>query len=320
MEKINNKKNKNQTKRKIIIAFSSFFTLLLIILIGIPGFALSTLLNQRYEQPQYDPIDFGIEAQHMVLETSDDLALSAWRVHTPVDDPRGTIVIISGIQYPSVTAFFGYARMFSDNGWDTLLIEKRARSLSEGETIGLALTEWLDVEAGVRFLEEDKRARDLPIVTLGTSAGGATVIVAGAEIPRIDGVIAISAYTNFIDVYVDSVPSIGIPRFVGELTRPFMWLHLGFLFGFSELHRTPVNSIENLGERPLLLMHSREDWQVSFSHFEVLVNVAEDNDVALSTFVREGDWHFVVYNQYIYEPERDIEFQDAIFDFLEQFD
>lgn len=31
--------------------------------------------------------------------------------------------------------------MLSDNGWDCLLIEMRARSLSEGNDIGLGMTE-----------------------------------------------------------------------------------------------------------------------------------------------------------------------------------
>ncbi len=53
-----------------------------------------------------------------------------------------TVIILSGIENPSVTAFFGYAKMLADNGWDSLLIEMRARNLSEGEKIGLGYTEW----------------------------------------------------------------------------------------------------------------------------------------------------------------------------------
>ena len=311
-------KNQNHSRKKrIIVKLCSFLAIVLLILIGIPWYALSLLLNQRYEQYQYNSIDFGIESEQITLTTDDGLNLAAWRTYAEGDNPHGTVIIISGIQNPSVTAFFGYAEMLSAHGWDALLIEKRARSLSEGESIGLAMTEWMDVQAGVDFLDVDERAGALPIIAMGTSAGGAAVITAKAEVPRLDGVIAISAYSSFIDVYIDHVAVIGIPRFVGEVTRPFMSLHLGLRFGFSEIGRTPLNAISEFYDRPILLMHSTEDWEVPFSHFLRLESAAEDVGVQLSTFVREGDWHFVCYN--LFTPSEDVEFTRAIFEFLDQF-
>ena len=292
---------------------------ILFILIIIPWYALSLFLNQRYDQPQFDPSDFGVVAQQITLTTQDGLVLAGWRTLTD-DEPHGTVVIVSGIQYPSVTAFFGYAAMLADNAWDTLLIEKRARSLSEGETIGLAMTEWMDIEAGVIFLDNDLRAGDLPIITLGTSAGASAALVATAEVPRIDGTIAISAFTTFIDVYIDNMPMVGLPRFIGHLTRPFMWLQLGFHFGFDELNRTPINALEHFDERPLLLMHSTEDWQVPFTHFEKLYEHARGVGVDVHTFIRTGNWHFVVYDWYIQTPSRDAEFTHAILEFLALFE
>jgi len=313
------KKRQKERKKRIIIKICSFFAIILVFLIAIPWYALSLLLNQRYDQHQYNSSDFEIESERITLTTDDELNLAAWRTYAEDDEPHGTVIIISGIQNPSVTAFFGYAEMLSTHGWDALLIEKRARSLSEGESIGLAMTEWKDVQAGVSFLDLDERAGELPIIAMGTSAGGAAVITAGAELPRIDGIIAISAYSSFIDVYIDNAAVIGIPRFIGQATRPFMWLQLGFRFGFSEISRTPANAIMELGERPVLLMHSTEDWEVPFSHFERLETEATDASVQLSTFVREGNWHFVCYSHYIYTPDQDVEFSRAIFEFLEQF-
>jgi len=309
-----------KNKKKLVVQLSGFLLLILAILIAIPWYALSLFLNQRYDQYQHDPNDFNIVAETVTLTTYDDLNLAAWHVLSESDQPHGTIIILSGIQQPSVTAFFGYAEMFSEAGWDTLLIEKRARSLSEGDSIGLGMTEWLDVEAGVLYLEDDERASNLPIVVMGTSAGGSTAMVAAGEIPRIDGVIAISAYTNFIDAYVDNVSLMGLPRWVGEATRPFMWLQLNGRFGTDDLNRTPLNALTAFDGRPLLLMHSTEDWQVPFSHFEQLEEVAIEAGIPLSTFVREGDWHFVVYDQYIYTPSQDTEFSYAIFEFLESFE
>jgi len=296
-------------RRKLIIAalVAAFF---LAILILIPVAVVSTFLGERHYQFQYESPN----AEQISLTTDDGLNLAAWRVFA--ESPRGTVIILSGLQMPSVTAFFGYADWLAQNGWDSLLIEKRARSLSEGESIGFGMTEWLDVKAGVELLDSDARAGDLPIVAMGTSAGGATVIIAGGQIPRIDGVIAISAYSNFVDLYVDGMNMMGIPRFLGVATIPFLHLRLGLSFGFGSLRLTPVNGITELGERPILLMHSTEDWQVPFSHFERLYAIANDTDLDVDAFVRDGDWHFVVYDQYFYTPAQDIEFASVILGFL----
>ena len=307
-------------KKQIIFRLGGMLLLVLTILFAIPWYGLSLFLNQRYEQPQHDPDDFDIIYEAVTLTTSDDLNLAAWRVFANVDHPHGTIVILSGIQQPSVTAFFGYAQTFAEAGWDTLLIEKRARSLSEGESIGLGMTEWLDVEAGVLYLDVDPRIGQSPIIVMGTSAGGATAIVAAGEIPRIDGVIAISAYTSFTDAYVDNLHLMGIPRFIGEATRPFMYLHLTWRFNTEDLNRTPINALSSFHGRPLLLMHSTEDWQVPFSHFEQLELAATEADLPLTTFVREGDWHFVVYDAYLFAPHLDLAFYQVLLEFLATFE
>ena len=305
--------------KKMLIVFAAAALFVLAVLIVIPAFVLSLFLGQRYEQPQHDSLEFGIESRRISLQTDDGLNLAAWRTFAEGEETHGTVIILSGLQMPSVTAFFGYANMLAENGWDALLIEKRARSQSEGEGIGFGVTEWLDVKAGVDFLAADERAGDLPVVALGTSAGGATAIIAGGEIPGIDGVVAISAYANFVDLYVDSMAMLGLPRFFGVMTTPFMNLFMGFRLGFDAAAYTPLNGIAKLEARPILLMHSTEDWQVPISHFEQLYQAALDSGISVTTFVREGDWHFVCYDQHVPNPARDEAFSQAILAFLRQF-
>ena len=229
------------------------------------------------------------------------------------------MIIVSGIHWPSVTAFFGYAQWLSEHGWDTLLIEMRGRSLSEGERLGLAMTEWMDVAAGVAFLDVDIRAGELPIVAMGTSMGGATVLTAAAELPRIDGVISISAFSSVFAMYADSLELLGLPRFLAIATNPFMRLHVGLHFGFGEISRTPERAIRTLGERPVLLMHSTGDREVPFSNFEQLYQAAREGEALVDTFIREGDGHFVVYDHYLETPAEDAAFSNSILSFLSQF-
>jgi len=290
---------------------------MLVLLILLPIFVISSFLGQRYYQHQHNPVAFGVEAQQITLTTYDGLDLAAWRTQAVTELLHGTVIIVSGLQEPSVTAFFGYANMLAHNGWDALLIEKRARSQSQGDEIGFGITEWRDVKAGVYYLDADERAGHLPIIAMGTSAGGATVIIASGEVPRIDGVIAISAYSNFANLYVDGISMMGLPRLIGTMTIPIMHLYMGLRFGFDAISYTPANGIKKLGQRPILLMHSTEDWQVPFSHFERLRQTAEDNNINITTFVRDGDWHFVCYDRHISNPAQDVEFATAVIGFLD---
>ena len=317
MDNAKNVKTKKLKIKKIVIIVSfAFIALLLGTLILIPVIVMPMFLGQRFEREQFYSIDFGIESERVTITTDDSLALAAWRTKAQAGATKGTVIILSGIQNPSVTAFFGYAKMFSDNGWDTLLIEMRARSQSEGDEIGLGMTEWLDVKAGVDFLSLDENVKKLPIVAMGTSMGGGTVIIAAGELPRINAVISISAFSTFADLFVDNMSMFGIPKFLGIMDIPFLNLYIGFHFGFDALKYSPINGIAKLGKRPILMMHSTGDTQVPYSEFERLLKAAESKGVQVTTFTREGDFHFICYDEYFDNPAQDTEFSRAIIHFL----
>ena len=298
--------------RNIVIAV---IIAVIAILIVIPIIVLSLFVGERYEQEQFNSLDYGITSERITLNTDDAIALAAWRTYA--DESKGTVIILSGIQYPSVTALFGYAKMFSDNGWDSLLIEMRARSQSEGDETGLGMTEWRDVKAGVDFLSGEMNAKDKPIVVMGTSMGGTTVIIAAGELPAVDAVISASAYSSFTSMAVTVMPNVGIPKAIAIVDLPFLNLVTGFYYGFDKLKYSAINGIAKLGNRPILLMQSTEDTQVPYPEYEKLLAEAGKNNIDVTTFIREGDEHFICYEQYIGDPVKDVEFAGAVLGFLD---
>lgn len=299
---------------KIIVIIAIVLVLLLIgTLISLPFIIMPMFLGKRIEQQQFSPEDYGVDAHRIDLKTDDGLLLAAWQ--TQAENPKGSVIILSGIENPSVTAFFGYAKFLADNSWNSLLIEMRARSESEGEEIGLGMTEWLDVKAGVDYLSKSEQ-ESLPIVAMGSSMGGSTVIISAGEITEIDGVISISAFSTWSNIFAEYMSMSGVPKFIGVLEKPFVNMYLGLHYGFDALKYSPVNGISKLGNRPILMMHSTEDSQVPYSEYEILLSEAEKNNINVSSFVREGDEHFVCYERYIDSPEQDKEFSGAILDFL----
>ena len=305
----------NKKAKIITITVSVTIAVLLIaFLTVIPIVVFPMFLGQRYEQRQYEAAYFGTEAEFINLTTDDSIRLAAWR--TRAGNSKGTIIILSGIQNPSVTAFFGFAKMFSDNGWDSLLIEMRARSKSGGDEIGFGMTEWLDVKAGVDFLRADERARALPIIAMGTSMGAAAVIIAAGEVPEIDAVISLSSPSSINDLFADNMARFGLPKIIGIMDIPFFNIYLGLHFGFSSLKYTPVNGIKKLGKRPILFMQSTDDTEVPFREFEKLFKTALKTGLRTHVFVREGDEHFICYERYFENPALDTEFSQVLLGFL----
>ena len=205
--------------------------------------------------------------------------------------------------------------MMMDNGYSSLLIELRAHGDSEGQKIGLGMDEYLDVKAGVNFLKSNEIYKDLPIIIFGVSMGGATAINSIGQIEDIDGLISLSAYSTWADVFCDNMVELGVPRFIAELEKPFVWLYLCFDYGFDKIGINPLNEIKKLDGRPALLMHSKEDSQVPYESYERLIESAEEE---VSSYIREGNYHFITYDGYSNKPWADKEYSGVILDFLDE--
>ena len=155
----------------------------------IPLQIIAQMTDRHCEFETYSPEIFGVEATKISLKTEDKLTLTAWDVE--VDKPKGTVIFVSGIHSPSVTYFFGHAKMMEKNGFSSLLIELRSHGESEGNKIGLGMLEYKDVEAGVNYIKSKEEYKDLPIIVFGVSMGGATAINSIGEIEEIDGLISL---------------------------------------------------------------------------------------------------------------------------------
>ena len=261
-------------------------------------------------QRTYAGEDVGLTPERITLHTADDLALVAYAVH--VEEPRAVVVFLSGTHAPSVTAFFGHAAMLAEAGYASLLIEMRARGESGGERIGLGYDEVLDLQAGVAHLQAQPAYAGVPIVAFGLSLGGATAINATGMTPAIAGLVSLSAFSSWSDVFVDNM---GLPEPLAGLQRAFVSLYLGFTYGFDRRDLVPRRQIELLGDRPALLVHSRDDSQVPFASFERLVARAPDQ---VETWVRGGDAHLVVSDGSFLRPWEDAEYAGVVMGFLER--
>lgn len=302
----------NKTKkRKIIIGIITGVILLIVgALVAVPVIVMNSLANGHIDFKEvWTAEDFGIEAKHFFVTTDDNLKISAWEVSA--DNPRAIIICISGMHNPSATVYFGHARFFKDNNYATVLFDMRAHGESEGDMICLGYKEYLDTKAIVEHIKADSVYKNTPVVVLGVSMGGTTAINSIGEIPEIDGLISLSAYSSWEDVFYEFIAS-QAPVFLAKMVKPFVPLVAFAKYRVNIWSIKPVKEIQKIGNRPALIMHSKEDSEVPYSNFERIIHNTPSH---VKTFVREGDIHFIT--ESFTEPEKDTEYSNKILDFLD---
>jgi fermentation-respiration switch protein FrsA (DUF1100 family) len=306
-------KRKTPVKRIVIISVIVLVILIIAGLALVPPIIMKDMVKLHVDQEIHSPSEYGIEATEVGLTTEDGLRLASWEVKA--EEPRGIVIFLSGIHNPSVTAFFGHAKMLADNGYSSLLIEMRAHGKSEGNKIFVGTREYLDTKAGVQYIKSKKEYENVPVIVFGVSMGGATAINSIGEIPEIDGLISISAFSSWPDAFCDNMELMGMPSLITAIEKPFVKLYMGFEYGFGSLKINPLNEIKKLNGRPALLMHSTGDTQVPYKSFERLKKAAPGQ---LETFTRKGDYHFICRDESFEEPWTDEEYSGAILSFLKK--
>lgn len=299
-------------KRRWLIGIPVGIILLIVVIFAaIPPLVMNDMVNMHVTFSQtWTGAEQGLDPERLVLITQDGLDIVAYEVY--VENPKAVVIFLSGIHNPSVTAFFGHARMLLDEGYASILLEMRAHGESEGDVIALGFKEPLDTRAVVDYIRANPRYAETPIVVYGLSMGGAVAINSIGQIPDIDALISMSAYSGWDDVFLDNMGASGL---VAAVQRPFIRLYTALKYGWANRNINPKDEIQKLGDRPALLIHARGDSQISYANFERLVARAPAH---VETWVREGDLHFIVHEGLFLTPHEDTEYAERILGFLDR--
>ena len=303
---------KHKKLKRVIVVLSICLALFIAVFSAIPPLVMGDMINSHINfKTTYSADQFGITSGNMKLTTSDGLKIAAYEVFKP--SPKAVVIFLSGIQNPSVTAFFGHAALLQKNGYASILCEMRAHGESEGDVICVGYKEYLDVKAVVEYIKSNDKYKNVPVVVYGFSMGGAAAINAVGEIPEIDGLVSMSAFSSWEDTFCDNMANMGMPKFICDVEKPFVKIYSGFKYGFNSINISPKNEIKKLGDRPALLYHSKEDSQIPFSSFERIIKNAPEE---VETWVKDGDFHFPTVS--FDRPEDDTEYSKLLISFLDR--
>ena len=145
-------------------------------------------------QAENNRTDEDIIWQDYVVTTQDSLQIDGWYA-LQEDNNEYVIIFVHGIGGTRLN-LLDHALTMYNAGYNIVMFDLRNHGNSEGEVTTMGETERYDVLAVVDFVENELEFTRENIVIYGQSLGGATTILAAADLPNLAGVVIETSYTD----------------------------------------------------------------------------------------------------------------------------
>lgn len=215
--------------------------------------------------------DFGIPFEDVEFTTADGATLRGWWVPGMPDADAG-IVTVHGAGADR-RDFLRHLPILLSAGYPLLMFDCREHGISDGDNRGVSygVREHEDVSAAVRYAREGRGLERVAVI--GTSQGGASVLLAAAADPNIDAVVSINPFTDVRSLIGgasgDRVAGVGN---AGPLLYWIGWL-TAWRVGALDIP-SPIEVVGDIAPRPLLLAHGTADQVIPVSHTHALHEAA----------------------------------------------
>ena len=167
-----------------------------------------------------------------------------------------------------------WAESLWKKGLALLMFDFRGTSLSEGDKCTAGCYEPQDLRGALDYIESRPDCAGLPIGAFGFSMGGATVIMAAADDPRIQAIVSHGAYATLYGAIQQRCKHHFGPlapiaeRLIMRLGNRRKW------FVASPFGVAPLKAVARLTPRPLLLLHGERDPIIPAHHARKLYAAA----------------------------------------------
>ncbi len=213
--------------------------------------------------------DFGYAFEEVSFAAVDGSTLRGWFV----PGLSGATVAVATVHGAGADRrdFLRHLPLLHEAGYLVLQFDCREHGISDGASRGVSLgaREHHDVSSAVAYLKQQRGFERVAV--LGTSQGGASVILAAAADPAIDVVIAENPFTRIVDLIRDSERARNAPLWLLDSITTLAILRMG-AFGLP----APIDVIGEISPRPLLLMHGGADRVIPVEHSQRLLAKARD--------------------------------------------
>jgi fermentation-respiration switch protein FrsA (DUF1100 family) len=204
-----------------------------------------------------DPAKWGVPSEDVQFRAPDGTQISGWLARGELTG--GPAIIVAHGHGASRHGSLAHAQLLYPR-YSVLMPDHRAHGGSAGRYTSIGYHERLDLIGAARYLRELGYSR---IGVLGISMGGAAAILAAAESPEIDAVVADSSFACLWRAVQRSACHRGYP---GPITAPLAYLacHTAALrLRYRQAFGDPVRVVGEIAPRPLLIIHGGDDDLIS---------------------------------------------------------
>ena len=225
--------------------------------------------------------DLELPYEDVEFPTSDGLVLRGWFV--PAENPDAPAVLYAPATARDQRSGLSLVPELRRAGFHSLLFSYRGHGISDGARgkFTYGSSESLDVDAAVGYLSETRGIDKIAVI--GHSAGAVSGILSGARNATVGAVVAVAPFTCIDDIWQTNRPAL-VPRAVLNWT-----LRLSEKWrGFSRSEVCPVEVIDRIAPRPLLLIHGLEDKRITEDQAREIFEAAREPK---SLWLVEGATH-----------------------------
>jgi uncharacterized protein len=185
----------------------------------------------------------------VTVTSADGLAVRAW--WRPAKN--GVVVVFLGGHGAGRNSMLPEADLLARHGYGVLSTEPRACA---GRLATMGALEAEEVQAAVLYARAQDDVRKVAI--MGFSAGGVAAILAAAELPEIDAVIAQGNYYNMWGEIANSgAPPLSLEWQIEHAVCLVIWLRTGIW----PPDVSPIRALPDIRPRPVLLVHGEREAQ-----------------------------------------------------------
>jgi fermentation-respiration switch protein FrsA (DUF1100 family) len=196
------------------------------------------------------PHQIGLEFENISLLTDDEVKLHGWFI--PHTNPRATLLFFHG-NAGNISHRLDSISLFNKLALSILVIDYRGYGRSKGTPSESGI--YRDAEAAWRYLTEVRGIPEKKILLFGRSLGGAVAAYLATRYTAL-GVVLESTFTSIPDLAAEHYPLL-----------PVRWLAQIFYDTSSR-----ISAIHY----PIMIIHSRNDEIIPFSHGLQLFNLANE--------------------------------------------
>jgi uncharacterized protein len=283
------------TKQKRRLSFKNIMIFLAVLLVvSIP--TVAAVVGWSLTHPEREPIEVRPEAFDLTYEDvefyseRDNMLLKGWLI--PAENKKQIVIFAHGYadNRSNIEAVFPTAQALYEKKIPSLLFDFQNSGESEGSVTSVGHFEKADLLAAVDFVKTKGYEE---VILIGYSMGAVVSLITAPDAPEVKAVVADSPFSDLRSYLEDNLPVwSGLSAFP---FTPLIMTEMPLLTGIDVDQVRPIETVKNFGERPLLLIHTKDDDKIPALNSEEIYKVSSSPHTEL--WITPGTEHIGSYNE-----------------------